>query len=249
MIDSTKIKDINKVIEEFFKQNNELEIIPVKALMPSFIKDGIFNKDIKNGMPIRKVLRELDKTNNLKLIPYAHAKRQEQSIYWYFVPLNISAPNTPYKDDENKNAKKKPKGQSDESYVIDLCDIVLEQTAFRKKKFDFLLGDFHKDGESKTNLPVDAYYEDIKLAVLYQPKWNLDSEKQHAKETKTTISGMTRAEQRERYHNRKTLALPKNGIAVVNLSYANFSCDEENKIIREEEKNLLIIREKLRNYL
>ena len=247
MTDSTKIKDINKVIEDFFNQNSELEIIPVKALMPSFIKAGIFSKDIKNGMPIRKILRELDKANELKLIPYTHAKRQEQSTYWYFVPLNVSAPNTPYKDYENE--KKKPKAQSDEAYVIDLCDIVLEQNAFRKKKFDFLLGDFHKDGESKTNLPVDAYYENIKLAILYQPKWILDSEKQHAKDTKSTISGMTRAEQRERYHNRKTLALPKNGIDVINLSYSNFSCDEENKIIREEEKNLQVIREKLRNYL
>ncbi len=249
MADLEKVKEINLVIEEFFKQNSTLEIIPVKTLMPHFIKAGIFIKDIKNGMPIRQVLRELDKADELKLIPYTHAKRQEQSIYWYFTPLNASTPDTPYKEDENITTNKKVKTQSDESYVIDLCDSVLEQNAYRKKKFDFLLGDFHKDGESRTNIPVDAYYEDIKLVILYQPKWTLDSEKQHAKEAKKTISGITRAEQRERYTNRKTLTLPKHGIDVISISYSSFSCDTESKIIREKENNLRIIKEKLQKYL
>ncbi len=249
MADLAKIKAINKVIEEFFTSDTSINIIPVKVLMPAFIKAGIFKKDIKNGMPIRKILRELDKTDQLKLIPYIHAERHEQSVYWYFIPLNSTAPTTAYKQEENDNlSKSKEKKQNDESYIIDLCNKVLEKDAYRKKKFDFLLGDFHKDGESKTNLPVDAYYEELKLAIMYQPKWT-DSENANPKETKKTVSGISRAEQRERYHNRKMLTLPKHGIDTINFSYSDFSCGDDNKIIRNEESDIQIIRKKLGKYL
>ena len=41
----------------------------------------------------------------------------------------------------------------DESYVIDLCDLVLGLRAKRQHRFDFLRGD------SGRSHPVDAYYE------------------------------------------------------------------------------------------
>ena len=249
MADPAKIKEINKILEEYFTQNDTINIIPVKALMPAFISAGIFKKDKKSGMPIRKILRDLDKEKQLELIPYVHADRQEQSVYWYFIPLNSEAPTTAYKQEVNDGLRKnKEKKQNDESYIIDLCNKVLEQNAFRKKKFDFLLGDFHKDGESKTNIPVDAYYEELKLAIMYQPKWT-ESENANPKESKKTVSGMSRAEQRERYHNRKMLTLPKHGIDAINLTYSNFSCGDDHKIIRNEEADIQIIRKKLGKYL
>ena len=53
---------------------------------------------------------------------------------------------------------------SDEEYVINLCDEVLGLTARRQYCFDFLKGDTGR------KLPVDAYYEDLKLVELSYEK-------------------------------------------------------------------------------
>jgi hypothetical protein len=76
----------------------------------------------------------------------------------------------------------------DESYVIDLCDRVLNLKAKRQHRFDFLRGD------SGRKLPVDAYYEisvDRKLVVEYR-------EMQHSEpvaffDKRLTCSGCNRA--------------------------------------------------------
>lgn len=65
MADLTILNKINRVIESYFKKNTSLTIVPAKKLMPGFISAGIFTKDKKNGLPIRKILRALDKTNQL----------------------------------------------------------------------------------------------------------------------------------------------------------------------------------------
>lgn len=46
---------------------------------------------------------------------------------------------------------------SDEYYVIDLCDEVLGKQAIRQCTFDFLRGDTGR------KLPVDAFYEELNL--------------------------------------------------------------------------------------
>ncbi|MBI9035944.1 MAG: hypothetical protein JEZ03_15900, partial [Bacteroidales bacterium] len=160
-MDQNKIEEINKVVAAFFEENTTITIVPVKELMPAFISAGIFVKDHKNGMPIRKVLRELEKNNQLDLIPLLYVDRSGRDPYWYFIPSNAEAPKTPYKQEEKKPesiAKLTERSAKDEAYVIDLCDAILEQKANRQKRFSFLLGDFHKDGKSQTMLPVDAFY-------------------------------------------------------------------------------------------
>jgi len=247
MIDQKKIELLNTVIEKHFEQHNDLTIIPVKKLMPEFIAAGIFSKDIKNGMPIRKILRELNQKKQLDLIPYIHADRQEQDTYWYFIPKGATPPTTSYKQEESRTARKAHQ-KNDEAYIIDLCDSLLGTKAYRKKKFDFLVGDFHKDGESKTNIPVDAYYEDLSLAVLYHSNY-APNEASNKKEAKLTVSGMNRADQRERYHKRKAAALPKHGIKVIDISYKNFPYDEDFKIERQEENDLNTLKDLLKEFL
>lgn len=56
--------------------------------------------------------------------------------------------------------KTKPKADTDEKYVIDLCDKVLSITSSRQHDFDF---------------PMDGYYDDFKIAVAYCEKQNTDS--------------------------------------------------------------------------
>ena len=52
----------------------------------------------------------------------------------------------------------------DESYVIDLCDDVLQAKALRGYRFACLRGDPDKRGV-RHMLPVDAYYPDLGLVV------------------------------------------------------------------------------------
>jgi len=79
-----KIKAIQKVVEDFFRENPSVAEIPAKDLMPYFIKANIFVQDQKNGLPIRKILRELDENNQLHLLPNLIAKRKATNTNWFF---------------------------------------------------------------------------------------------------------------------------------------------------------------------
>ena len=68
----------------------------------------------------------------------------------------------------------KGRNDSDEYYVIDLCDEVLGRKAERQKRFDFLKGD------KGHTLPVDAFYKDLNLVIEYY-------ERQHTEEVKSLI--------------------------------------------------------------
>lgn len=59
---------------------------------------------------------------------------------------------------------KASKSDSDESYVLDICDKVLCKESSRQHRFNFLLG----DGERKVKLPVDAYYKKLNIIVEYR---------------------------------------------------------------------------------
>ena len=253
MKDLSKVEKINTVIEEYFNTNASLTIAPVKDLMPAFIKAGIFIKDVKKGLPIRLVLRELDASNELTAIPFTHAERHGEHTYWYFVPASAIAPDAPYKQE-----KKKPENDpivtrlnSDETYVITLCDKVLSLKANRQKRFPFLLGDPHKNGKTKTLLPVDAYYEELQLVVEYKEIQNYrpltisnKDEDEEDEENKT----LSREEQRRIYDERRAKVLPENEISLVVISYSDFEYDNTNKIVRKEESDLKIVQEALKDF-
>lgn len=78
------IAKINQVIKEYFEKNRSINTVPAKDLMPQFIQAGIFAKDHRNGLPIRNVLRELDRANALHLIPYVRAERKVVNTNWFF---------------------------------------------------------------------------------------------------------------------------------------------------------------------
>jgi len=85
MIDQDKIKQINEAIESYFLINKDLDKVRAKDLMPHFIAADIFEKDHKKGLPIRNLLRVLDVTNKLKLIPSVHFERKKINTNWYFI--------------------------------------------------------------------------------------------------------------------------------------------------------------------
>lgn len=251
MTDISKIESINRVIEEYFGGNTSVTIIPAKDLMPAFIEAGIFTKDHKKGLPIRKILRELDKADQLQLIPYIHAERKEKDTYWYFIPKNAVIPALPYKHEKmqsNREVAAQSRLLSDEAYVIDLCDSVLEQTAERQKRFDFLLGDLHKDKKSRTRLPVDAYYENLNLVIEFQETQHIEPVAIFDKPALKTVSGVSRDEQRKIYDKRRSEELPKHEIKLIVIPHTIFSYDSQNKIIRNAAKDLEKVRDVIDNY-
>lgn len=133
----------------------------------------------------------------------------------------------------------KPK---DESYVIELCDSILNRTAKRQHRFDFLLGDPGKRGLC-VRLPVDPYYDDLSLVVEY---W----ERQHTEATpfmdkRMTCSGLNRGKQRRRYDQRKARVLTEHGITLLVLEYKMFDCDARKRLRRKIDDDAAVIREQL----
>ncbi len=132
----------------------------------------------------------------------------------------------------------KTRSQSDESYVIDLCDEVLKQQALRQHRFDFLKGD------SGTKLPVDAYYPSLNMVVEFK-------ERQHTEEVKffdrrQTVSGVGRGEQRIMYDQRRRDVLPKHGIKLIELDYSDFEHTNRKKLVRNRVEDLKVIERKLK---
>lgn len=239
-----KISQINKVLREYFELNKSINTIPAKDMMAYFILAGVFTKDQKNGLPIRNVLRRLDDKNQLHLIPFVFADRKEANTNWYFQRNGSSTP-TPQKTVEKPKTtiteKSNSRKDSDEHYVLDLCDIVLEETGLRQHKFDFLLGDANTKGK-KAKLPVDIYYPDLNLVVEYKEQQHTKPNKHFDKPDLFTVSGVHRGEQRRIYDQRRLDILPQNGIQVIEISYSDFMFDRKDKIVRDEKRDLKRLR-------
>lgn len=56
MADIENINIINKVIESYFKNNPTITTIRPKDIMPYLVEAGVFNKDHREGLPIRELL-------------------------------------------------------------------------------------------------------------------------------------------------------------------------------------------------
>lgn len=83
-----KIKQINNVLNKFFSNPSNPRSVRAKDLMDLFIAHGIFIADHRNGLPIRKLLRKLDRENNLHLIPFVRPERKNKNTNWYFEAIN-----------------------------------------------------------------------------------------------------------------------------------------------------------------
>lgn len=125
---------------------------------------------------------------------------------------------------------------SDEFYVIDLCDKVLGTKASRQHTFDFLRG----DGNPGRKLPVDAYYPELNLVIEYRERQHTESVAFFNK--KTTVSGVSRDEQRRIYDQRRRDVLPKHGIRLVEISYSDLKHDSRKRLVRDRQNDLVVIK-------
>lgn len=244
------IAKINEVIEGYFSNTSKEDWMPAKVIMPDLVKAGVFKKDEKNGMPLRKVFRALDKDNALDKIPFVHAERNGENTYWYLVRKGASyVPKDPNDSGVPKGQQRKAaRASSDENYIINLCDELLQQNASRQHKFGFILGDMHKDEKTRTALPVDVYYKESNLVIEFlQKKDEEDLVSKNA--NRKTISGVGRAEQRKIYDLRKRKALKGKDIPVIEIDYASFECDDTKKLARNKDKDIKILKKLLKDFI
>jgi len=233
------IDKINEAIEQYFAQNKSIDVIRPKNLMPLLIKNGVFEKDYKDGLPLRRILRELERTNKLHLIPAIYADYKAKRINWYFLRNHDSKPYSIAKSETNLS--KQSKGKDDQDYVVDLCDEILGSKASREHRFPFLLGDKGKNGR-QVRLPVDAYYESLSIVVEYRERQHTETVKHFDKPDVMTVSGVHRGEQRKIYDQRRRELLPKHGIILIEISYKDFDYDNRKRIIRNKKSDIEVIK-------
>lgn len=244
------ITTINEVIETYFKTNTEDDWVPAKVMMPALIKAGVFVKDEKNGLPLRKVFRELDKENALAKIPRLHAERAGENTYWYLVKEGATYVAKDPKDTgvPKGQQRRAERASSDQYYLLNICDRLLDQSASRQHKFGFLLGDMHKNDKTQSVLPVDAYYRRSGFVMEFLDNGN-ETQIQFGKPGRKTISGVDRAEQRKIYALRKRKALESKKIPLIEIDFKSFECTAENKLIRNEAKDEAVLKKILKKYL
>jgi len=80
-----KIPLIKKVVADYFKDNPSEEKIQAKELMPQFITAGVFSSNHRDGLPIRNILRILNKENRLREIPQVLGEKKKVNINWFFL--------------------------------------------------------------------------------------------------------------------------------------------------------------------
>lgn len=132
---------------------------------------------------------------------------------------------------------KNTRSNSDESYVVDLCDDVLKSKAIRQHRFDFLRGD------SGTKLPVDAYYPTLNLVIEFKERQHTEAVKFF--DRRETVSGVGRGEQRKLYDQKRRDILPKNGIRLIEFDYSEFQHTKGKKLVRDKTEDLRVIKKRL----
>lgn len=136
---------------------------------------------------------------------------------------------------------------SDATYVIGLCDRVLNLKAKREHRFDFLRGDPGKHGRSA--LPVDGYYDELKLVVEYREKQHTESVARFDKPEQLTCSGCHRGDQRRLYDQRRRDILPLHGIRLMELEYTLFEHNSQKRLKRNATRDEAVIRGKLGKFV
>jgi hypothetical protein len=88
-----KIGRIDQIVCDYFQTHPDQKEVPAKRLMPLFIEKGIFFKNHRDGLPIRSLLRHLDKENMLPLLKHVQVVRHAANRNWYFAPEATSMGN------------------------------------------------------------------------------------------------------------------------------------------------------------
>ncbi|MFI5495938.1 hypothetical protein [Actinoplanes sp. NPDC051859] len=136
------------------------------------------------------------------------------------------------------------RSDSDEAYVIDLCDAVLGEEAARQHRFEWLLGDPAPTGR-QAKLPVDAYWAGHGIVVEYRERQHDQPVPHFDKPDRLTVSGVHRGKQRALYDARRAAEIPAHGLRLVVIRPRDLDADGRGRLRR----NATVDREVLRTML
>lgn len=175
-------------------------------------------------------------------VPFGSAEHRDMSDV--LASLTLSDKPAPTSLPRTRSLQSAPRGNSDEAWIIRLCDEVLGERAIRQHRFPFLTGDPGATGR-RSLLPIDAFYPARKLVIEFH-------EIQHSQpvahfDKRQTVSGLSRAEQRRRYDELRRTVLPQHGIDIVIFDYSEFEHTTAGRL-RRASRDRQIIAERLRRY-
>ena len=133
------------------------------------------------------------------------------------------------------------RSDSDEAYVVDLCDAILREPASRQHRFDWLLGDPGRDGCRRT-LPVDAYYTGHRLVIEYRERQHEEPVAHFDKPDVLTVSGVHRGIQRRIYDDRRAAEVPGHGLRLVVVRPGDLMADKRGRLLRRREPDEAALR-------
>ncbi|OWW25840.1 hypothetical protein B4Q04_09620 [Zobellia sp. OII3] len=87
MDDSTIVK-MGYAIQNYLEKSGIKSAKPAELMEP-LIELGFFEKDQSKGLPLRNILRDLNKANKLYLLPQVKKELKTQNIWWSFEPLKF----------------------------------------------------------------------------------------------------------------------------------------------------------------
>ncbi|MFF9279097.1 hypothetical protein [Streptomyces griseosporeus] len=131
--------------------------------------------------------------------------------------------------------------ESDEAYVVGLCNQVLGETALTQHTFDWLLGDPGTGGRRR-KLPVDAYWPGHQLVVEYRELQHDRPVPHFDKPDRLTVSGVHRGEQRALYDARRDTEIPAHGLRLVVIRPGDLDADRRGRLRRNREADLAALR-------
>lgn len=123
---------------------------------------------------------------------------------------------------------------SDEAYVLDLCDEVLGERGLRQHTFDWLLGDPGRGGRRARRLPVDCYWPGQRLVVEYRERQHDQPTAFFDKPDRLTVSGVHRGEQRARYDTRRDTLVPAQGLRLVVIRPDGLDANPQGRLRRRD---------------
>ncbi|OLZ56331.1 hypothetical protein [Amycolatopsis keratiniphila] len=133
---------------------------------------------------------------------------------------------------------------SDEAYVLDLCDEILGEHGQRQARFDWLRGDPGRNGRT-VRLPVDSYWPDHRLVVEYREIQHDRPVPHFDKPDRLTVSGVHRGQQRALYDQRRDQLIPAHGLRLVVIKPSDLAADRRGRLRRDRDNDQLALHIKL----
>ncbi len=130
---------------------------------------------------------------------------------------------------------------SDEAYVLALCDSVLDEIGWRQHRFDWLRGDPGTTGR-QVRLPVDGYWPNANVVVEYRELQHLRPVPHFDKPERLTVSGVHRGIQRALYDALREELIPQHGIRLVIITVQDLASDSRGRLRRERDEDLLAVK-------